>query len=149
MRLRLLLATFALAATGFAARSDAGDPPPEPPANVRVLEHDLKVRLIPSGRRLIAEDRLLVDGGGSGGRLTLEIARPLEWVGRPEGDGGTPIESAGSQSHATIRVPAGRSAVTVRWRGEVFDAVQEAGGLTWVAGDGTKGLISDKGVYLA
>ena len=100
MRLRRLAAFTSVALALLASRSDAGDPPPAPPASARVLEHDLHVRLIPSERRLIGEDRLLVDGGGSGGQVVLHNDRPLEWVGMPERADGKPLASAGTQGAA-------------------------------------------------
>lgn len=145
---RLVPALLVLALAAASAR--AGDPPPAPPAPVRVLGHALSVRLLPDAHELIAEDRLTVEAGGAGGRLDLVLDAGLALRGPVQDAGGAPLASGRSGDRLTgIPVPPGRSEVVVRYGGVVFDAVQKAGGLTWVAGDGTRGLVSEKGVYLA
>ncbi len=123
---------------------------PAPAAPPRVLEHDLTVRLLPQQHALVAEDRLTVDGGTAGGELVLTLAptlgltRPVEVAGKPD-----PTPARVDERITGLVVPPGRSTVVLRYAGVLFDAVQKAGDLTWVAGDGTRGLISEKGVYLA
>ena len=46
-------------------------------------------------------------------------------------------------------LPEGVTQVEVRYSGTIFDAVEKKEGLSWVVGDATRGLISEKGIYLS
>ncbi len=126
----------------------ADGPAPCPPGAVRVLEHDLSVRLLPATHQILVEDRITLEAG-TDAELDLELDPALALQGAALLDG-RPIEfaRAGSRLKA-LRPPVGRSTLTLRYGGEVHDAVAKSGDLAWVAGDGTRGLVSEKGVYLS
>lgn len=136
-----------LAACLPAGRAHAGEPA-LPEGALRIVEHDLSVRIVPAAHALRCEDRITVLAGpGAETDLVLDPALALE--GPPLLDG-KPIELSREGARLKgFRPPAGRSVLTLRYGGVVKDDVQSSGDLSWVAGDRTRGLVDPKGVYLA
>lgn len=144
-----LLALASLVA--FLAFPAAAEPPapPAPPSGPVVVDHALEVVLLPAERRLVATDKLTVVSPTLGRTLDLELAPALGLTASyADVDGkAVPVTRVGARIEG-LKVPMGTSTVTISYVGEVFDVVKKAGDLGWVAGDGTTGLISEKGVYL-
>lgn len=138
----LALAFLASTAAPSAAERAAATPP-------RVVAHDVKVRLLPEQKRLVAEDTLTVEAPEGGGELRLVLWPSLALTGPVERGTERIAVTREGERLSPIPVPGGRSTLTLRYGGELFDAVEKSGALTWVAGDGTRGLVSTKGVYLA
>lgn len=136
-----------LAACLPAGRAHAGEPA-LPEGALRIVEHDLSVRIVPAAHALRCEDRITVLAGpGAETDLVLDPALALE--GPPLLDG-KPIELSREGARLKgFRPPAGRSVLTLRYGGVVKDDVQSSGDLSWVAGDRTRGLVDPKGVYLS
>lgn len=123
----------------------------------QIDHHDLDVRLTPSAHRLEATDHLRVVWDPAGGRpltftladtltvdeLRLEQGGAVDWTTEP-----------GVQGHQQVTVVLPPSlppqvGLVVRYHGTLADAVSESEALTFVAGDRTRGIVSDAGVYLA
>jgi aminopeptidase N len=130
-----VLAALAALPGGAAAEPEAG--------LARIVEHRLEARFDPAAHRLVAHDRVTLDvtKGRSfvfslAGRVRLEAAgKPLE---REKAEDG----------RYTATVPEGVTEVDCFYDGEVFDAVRDMGNASWLVGDETTGLISDRGIYL-
>jgi hypothetical protein len=119
-----------------------------PPGALRVLEHDLVVRIVPSERAIRVEDRILIEAG-EGAETDLVLDESLA-LGSATWQDGSParLERAGGRLKG-LKPPTGRSTLTLAYGGQVNDDVKKSDALAWVAGDGTRGLVNEKGVYLA
>ncbi|MFM8980953.1 MAG: M28 family peptidase, partial [Planctomycetia bacterium] len=115
---------------------------------LRIVEHDLAVRLVPAAHAIRCEDRITVLAGpGAETDLVLDPALVLEGPALVDGK---PVELAREGARLKgWRPPPGRSVLTLRYGGVVKDDVQSSGDLAWVAGDRTRGLVDPKGVYLS
>lgn len=119
--------------------------------DARIVAHAIDVRFEPATHELQASDRLTVSPAGPA-RLRFVLASGLEV--RSARAGGRTVEvrrHEGPTPHLArfeATLPAGATEVEVAYDGTIFDAVVKKEDLSWVVGDATRGLVSEKGIYL-
>lgn len=119
---------------------------------VQVPHHALTVRLDPKPHRLVAEDVLALPPSGEGETrtITFDLApRLLLRAIRIEGGETLALPERAEDGSFPLDLPAESIRVRFHYVGTIFDAVQKADDLSWVVGDNTTGVISDKGIYLS
>jgi hypothetical protein len=88
---------------------------------------------------------LTLDTSG-GGLLTLR--GPIQGATWDHGEDGELVLRERGPGVFEFEVPKGKSKLAIAYGGTVFDAVQKKDDLSWVVGDATTGIVSEKGVYL-
>src|SRR5262245_52271253 len=118
-------------------------------SRARIVAHAITARFDPLNHALVARDVLTVEAAAKG-TLALRLAdgfvsRVLRQPPQPnstlDGTGDRPLVRV-------VDVPAGRSEIEIAYAGVIFDGVEKKEGLAWVVGDATRGLISEKGIFL-
>lgn len=131
----------------LAAPALAGEP--------RMTAHDLDVAVDPAGGTVALTDRVTVERDGGGVlRFRLNAGLTIDSVtvdGRPA-DRFERVEEGGWAHLYEVdfaATPQATSVLTVTASGTVQDEVREAGSLSFVVGDDSRGVISEQGAYLA
>ncbi len=133
MRPLSLLALLPLSFAVSAATADPAD------GDAKILAHHLTARFEPSAHRLVARDVIDVDTS-AGRRLRVDFTGALT--------GGPEFVPSGAGIQETT-VPKGATSVTVKYAKEVFDGVVKREDLSFRIGNSTRGLVSEKGIYLS
>ena len=134
----LPLTTALLLLVGSGARADAPAAAPAP-GRARVAAHRITARFDPAAHRVVATDVMTFDT--SAGRV-VEILDPGTILASS-----VPL-SVHEKGVSTATLPEGIDRLELTYANTIFDAVMKKDDLSWVVGDSTKGLVSEKGIYL-
>lgn len=116
----------------------AGDPPVATAGLARIKAHALTVRFEPETHRVIGRDVVTFD---------TSAGRAFKFLFPPAFTANVPTASDEDGVHHGV-LPAGVDRMELAYATTIFDAVQKKDDLSWVVGDATRGLVSEKGIYL-
>lgn len=138
-----------LLAVALLARST---PATAAPPDAAITAHAIEIRFDPAAHAFVARDRVTIAPAGPA-LLRFVLPKQVTVRGLATADGAavevSPVDGApeGLVLHQA-KVPDGVSSLTLAYGGVIFDAVEKQENLAWVVGDSTRGLISEKGIYL-
>ncbi len=123
----------------------------------QITHHELEVVMDPDTHWLAATDRLHIvwdPGGGRPVNFLLSDALKVEAVRLEDGTelDWTVSAALNGRQQVTVLVPPSaprQLKITVVYRGAIADAIDPEPGLTFVAGDRTRGIIDPQGIYLS
>jgi len=117
-------------------------------SDAAILSHQMDIEIDPHRHLINAMDTMRFERGSDKKRFFLN--RDIRIISLKSGD--TPLEYSKSiegEYQEIIVDSSGLTEVTIAYEGIIYDEVKKAGGLTFVKGDRTKGIISEGGVFLA